>query len=184
MAFAYYPSAWALGAGLELSSSQRLVLLRLADVSNDEGASWYSQAKLAEATGLSSRTVRKVLKELEGRGLIRRSPRFLDGTASRTSDLVFLTIPKSSPTEAASAGPEVDAERVGQQAPEGAEAVADKPRNEPLSRSDSAEQRKKEATTTRPVVGGPCASLGNGNKPEPAVVAAQACVGAGEAEWA
>lgn len=90
MAFAYYPTAWAFCSDLNLTPPERLVLLRLADASNEEGMSWYSQPRIAADTGLGERSVRRALNVLEHtHGLIERTPR------PGTSTLTYLRIPKA-----------------------------------------------------------------------------------------
>ena len=57
----------------ELSSSQKFVLIALADFYNDsKRCAWPSIARLMKYTNLSRRTVQRSLAELERRGLIRR----------------------------------------------------------------------------------------------------------------
>jgi len=54
-----------------ITSTQKLVLLALADHANDEGYSIYpSMQKTANRTALSARTVRKTIRELEQAGII------------------------------------------------------------------------------------------------------------------
>ena len=54
----------------QLTSTQKLVLIAMADWSNDEGICWPSIAKLASKTSLSERGLRKVIRNLEQLGLI------------------------------------------------------------------------------------------------------------------
>lgn len=56
---------------LRLPTSEKIVLLSLADQSNDDGECWPRIANLMERTGLSERGVRTNLRKLEDRGLIR-----------------------------------------------------------------------------------------------------------------
>lgn len=99
MAFKYYASAWRLGRELGLPTSQRIVLLLLADVANDRGVSWWSHSKIATATGQSTRTVCAALQALESHDLITRSPRRDEKTGARISDLIELHIPQPLPTD-------------------------------------------------------------------------------------
>jgi hypothetical protein len=64
--------AWALeqGVRLGLTSSERLVLLYLADKANGERVCWPGQQTIVRYTALSLRTVRVVIPALEGHGLI------------------------------------------------------------------------------------------------------------------
>lgn len=52
------------------SAGKKLVLLQIANNSNDDGLSWYSIEKMAEACGMGMRTFGRHLKELEDDGVI------------------------------------------------------------------------------------------------------------------
>jgi DNA-binding Lrp family transcriptional regulator len=156
MAFAFYPGAWMVAAELALPPTVRLVLLFLADVTNPEGVSWYSQTEIAKATGLSARTVRGALKRLEEEGVIERSPRHLGATKARTSDLVFLLVPKSG-AEGNTAGAEGAAAGVRRDLPEDAARAADEPRKEPRTGTDLSlrkEEGEEKVSHTYPVAEG------------------------------
>jgi hypothetical protein len=56
----------------DLSSTQKLVLLALADWANDEGLCWPSINRLAVKASLTSRGVQKSIRSLEDMGFIRR----------------------------------------------------------------------------------------------------------------
>lgn len=56
----------------DLSSTQKLVLLALADWANDEGLCWPSINRLAVKAALTSRAVQKTIRSLEDAGFIRR----------------------------------------------------------------------------------------------------------------
>lgn len=58
--------AWQAG----ITSTQKLVLLALADWCNDDGICWPSIAKLSAKTSLSERGLRKVLRNLEELGVL------------------------------------------------------------------------------------------------------------------
>ena len=67
-----------------VSASEKAVLARLADLSNDDGECWPGQAKLGEDVGLSDRSVRRIIDRLEAAGLVstvrvgkRRTNRYL-----------------------------------------------------------------------------------------------------------
>jgi DNA-binding transcriptional regulator YhcF (GntR family) len=57
---------------------------------NEFGVSWPSQKTLADQTALGERTVRRVLADMDTRGVIRRIPR-RRGNGSRQSDMILLT---------------------------------------------------------------------------------------------
>jgi DNA-binding IscR family transcriptional regulator len=56
----------------DLSSTQKLVLLALADWANDEGLCWPSISRLAEKASLTGRAVQKTIRGLEELQFIRR----------------------------------------------------------------------------------------------------------------
>lgn len=72
-----------------LRSTQRMLLLVLARHSDRYGVSWCNQKTLAIESGCSDRTVRRLLKEFEHRGLIRRVGR-LGSHGAQVSDLVII----------------------------------------------------------------------------------------------
>ena len=74
-------SAWAWT--IELSSTTKLVLLCLADFSNDDGISYPSIKTIASKTGTSSKTVREHIAKLKKSDLIISEPVFAsDGSRS------------------------------------------------------------------------------------------------------
>lgn len=95
-------SAWALRqrAG---SPATKCVLLVLADVSDQQGHSWYSQRDIAKMAECSVRTVRTHLHRLEELGLLYRIEwRRSDG--SRSTDLYALRVPGAPPPEEVAGG--------------------------------------------------------------------------------
>lgn len=74
-----------------VSPSEKLVLLALANYADENGRSYPSQRRLAADTGLTDRTIRKVLTDLEGRGLLGRMER-LRSDGSRSSDIITLCL--------------------------------------------------------------------------------------------
>ncbi|WP_042244700.1 helix-turn-helix domain-containing protein [Paracoccus sp. PAMC 22219] len=72
-----------------LRSTQRMVLVVVARHSDRYGVSWCNQKTLAVESGCSDRTVRRLLKEFEVRGLIRRVGR-LGLHGAQVSDLVII----------------------------------------------------------------------------------------------
>ena len=71
------------------SVTEKVLLLVLANYANEFGVSWPSQKTLADQTALGERTVRRVLADMEGRGVIRRIVR-RRGNGSRQSDMILL----------------------------------------------------------------------------------------------
>ena len=71
----------------------KLVLLALANFANNMNQSWASQSTLAKMTGLTTKTIRKALKDLEAEGFINREERRRED-GSRASDLITLNIGK------------------------------------------------------------------------------------------
>ena len=72
------------------SVAEKVILLVLANYANEYGISWPSQKTLAGQTALGERTVRRVLADMEGRGVIRRIVR-RRGNVSRQSDMILLS---------------------------------------------------------------------------------------------
>lgn len=72
-----------------LRSTQRMVIIVVARHSDRYGVSWCKQKTLAVESGCSDRTVRRLLKEFEHRGLIRRVGR-LGSHGAQVSDLVII----------------------------------------------------------------------------------------------
>lgn len=56
----------------DISSTQKLVLLALADWANDEGLCWPSIDRLAQKTGMAGRSVQRIIRDLEQIGLVKR----------------------------------------------------------------------------------------------------------------
>jgi DNA-binding transcriptional ArsR family regulator len=65
--------SWAFG--LKLRSTEKLVLLALADHANDAGSCWPSNARIMEMTGLSDGAVRGALRALKAAGVVRAEAR-------------------------------------------------------------------------------------------------------------
>lgn len=75
-----------------VGANAKLVLLALADQSNDQGQCWPRQSTLVAKCGLSERALRAHVESLESGGYIKRERRHRsDGT--RTSDLYTLALP-------------------------------------------------------------------------------------------
>jgi len=56
----------------DISATQKLVLLALADWANDEGLCWPSINRLSVKTGATSRSVQRLIRQLEELGLVKR----------------------------------------------------------------------------------------------------------------
>ncbi len=74
-----------------LSPTQKLTLVALAWHSDGHGHCWPSQARLARLSGLSERTVRRAVRDLETQQLLRRHKRTTEAGAA-TSDLYVLQL--------------------------------------------------------------------------------------------
>ena len=72
------------------SVTEKVLLLVLANYANEFCVSWPSQKTLADQTALGERTVRRVLADMERRGVIRRIVR-RRGNGSRQSDMILLS---------------------------------------------------------------------------------------------
>jgi hypothetical protein len=75
---------------MQLQPTNKLIMLALADMANDEGQCWPSNRSLQRRTGLSERTVRGALTDLEEQGLVRRDSRFNEGR--QTSNLFEILV--------------------------------------------------------------------------------------------
>ncbi|NWN89201.1 MAG: helix-turn-helix domain-containing protein [Micrococcaceae bacterium] len=76
---------------LHLPQAQKVTLLVLVKYADKEYTCYPGQTKLAENTGMSIRSVRNALNELEKVGIIHREKRYLKN-GTRTSDRCFLNI--------------------------------------------------------------------------------------------
>lgn len=129
-------SVQAIGAALAVkgvSSTEKLLLIVLANYADENGRCWPSNKRLCDDASLSERTIRATLKALDERGIISRTERFrADG--SRTSDVITL-VPQS--TEIAGGGAEF-AGGVGQTPPGGGARIA------PLTTFEPSKNRQSE----------------------------------------
>ena len=82
---------WAFGL-TDLSEGHKLLLLALADFADDKGICWPSQETLALKCGVTDRTVRSRLKELEAQNFLIRQPRYSKDRRGRTSDRIVLNL--------------------------------------------------------------------------------------------
>jgi hypothetical protein len=57
----------------DLSSTQKLVLLSLADWANDDGLCWPSIERLAIKTSMAGRSVQRIIRDLESMGFVKRN---------------------------------------------------------------------------------------------------------------
>lgn len=87
--------SWAFGL-TDLSEGHKLLLLALADFADDNGICWPSQETLAVKCGVTDRTVRSRLKDLEAQNLLIRQPRYSKDRRGRTSDRIVLNLKLSS----------------------------------------------------------------------------------------
>lgn len=78
----------------DLPSTQKFVLVALADMADEKNSCYPGQDRLAAMTGTSVSTVRRALKELESMGALTRKPRGIAG-GGRTSDRYVLNTTRS-----------------------------------------------------------------------------------------
>lgn len=93
MSFDTVPWAWKVEG---ITPTQKLVLMGLASYADERNSCYPGQELLASRAGVSDRTVRRALDELEHIGLIRRERR-KDARGFRTSDRYFLHVTKNQP---------------------------------------------------------------------------------------
>ena len=84
---------------MNLPDSEKLIMLALADWSNDDGQCWPSIAKLAAKSSKSERTVQGALKSLETKGALSRVMKAGKGT-------IYTLHPREDCTPAAAAPPQ------------------------------------------------------------------------------
>ena len=94
-----------------ISFAEKLVLLKLADMANDEGVCWPSNATIAAQCGLDARSVRRIVARLEGLGLVKRQAKFRPGGLQATNWLTVL--PPADRRAAAAPEAAADCESVG-----------------------------------------------------------------------
>jgi Helix-turn-helix domain len=75
-----------------ISATEKLVLILAAQYADEQGKCWPSQATLAAETGLTDRSIRRLLEGLEEKGLIARKQRF-SSDGRRLSDIMALQLP-------------------------------------------------------------------------------------------
>lgn len=88
MSFNTVPWAWGVDG---ITPTQKLVLMGLASYADEKDSCYPGQETLADRAGVSTRTVRRALDDLEKLGLIERSRR-MDSRGYRTSDRYFLKV--------------------------------------------------------------------------------------------
>lgn len=74
-----------------LPTTQKFVLVALADLADEYDSCYPSQEYIARVVGATDRTVRRALTSLEDDGYIERSRRYRDG-GYRSSDRYFLIL--------------------------------------------------------------------------------------------
>ncbi|WP_424462959.1 helix-turn-helix domain-containing protein [Pseudoclavibacter helvolus] len=76
---------------LDIKATEKMILVALADMADEQFSCFPGQEKLARMTGNSERTVRRVVQSLEGMGLVERAHRRRpDGR--KTSDRYYLQV--------------------------------------------------------------------------------------------
>lgn len=70
---------------LDIPSSEKLVLISLADQANDEGVTWPGKASMMRRTGLSKATIKRTLGSLRDRGLLSWAHRDRDNGSKRSN---------------------------------------------------------------------------------------------------
>ena len=156
-----------------LSPAQKLVLLSLADRAGEEHQCWPSMRRLCADTGLTDRGVRKILVELESRGLVRRDMRSgkstvytLAGVCGREEQTPELSSPRNTvPPEQRSATPELSSPPPRNTVPPEPKVESNKnPKAEECARTPApSSQPERDASGERPMLTGRKAKL----PPEP-----------------
>lgn len=128
----------------DVSASEKLVAIVLANYADDKGRAWPSQKTISEQTCLTPRTVRAALVSLCERGIIHREERTRND-GSRSTDLITFQWG----AEAASGGGEMVSGGVGKPLPGGGEMVSGLTTFEP-STEPSSEPLEGEDAQTKP----------------------------------
>lgn len=81
MSIHFMNMAWS----LDLSPTQKLVFLAIADRANDDGVCWPGQASLANKCGVTDRTIRTVIEQLKELGLLDVEYRQGEGLGRKTN---------------------------------------------------------------------------------------------------
>lgn len=97
MSFIAIKWAWSVP---NLTAMQRYTLVAICDIADKRGVLFPGQEYVAAMTGLTDRSIRTYLKDLEIRGLISRKAR-LKADGGRTSDLIKIHCPELEPQEIA-----------------------------------------------------------------------------------
>lgn len=87
------------------STSHRFVLVMLGNYADHDGATYVGQKRLAFETGMSERSVRRVLIELEDAKLIMREER-KRGSGAQSTDLIRLNLPDEGEPDKLAGSPE------------------------------------------------------------------------------
>ena len=83
-------AAFQVGIEYELLSTERLVLLCLADHANEAGECFPRMTKIAEKTGVGRRRVNEIVARLVELGLLERRPRFYPEGGGQRSNIYRL----------------------------------------------------------------------------------------------
>ncbi len=76
----------------DLSSSQKIILLALANYADQEASCFPGHERLSQMTGMSTRSVGRNLRELESMGVFRKERRARKNGSGRTSDRYYLNL--------------------------------------------------------------------------------------------
>jgi hypothetical protein len=88
-----------------LTPTQKLVLLRLADMANDEGVCWPSYARIGAECEIEVRSVRRIVQRLELLELVKREERF-NKAGLQTSNWLVISLPEEAqPTRTGGSAP-------------------------------------------------------------------------------
>ena len=85
----------------EMSSTQKLVLISLADQANDDGVCWPSLKKMAARTCLSERAIREAINWLSSTKILKISHRFNSSNVYTIDCSLYNPAPVAPPTPVA-----------------------------------------------------------------------------------
>lgn len=84
---------------IDLSSSQKIIVLALANYADQEASCYPGHDRLSQMTGMSSRSVGRNLRELEAMGVFSRERRARRNGSGRTSDRYYLNLSWEAPDD-------------------------------------------------------------------------------------
>ena len=125
--------------GAHLTPSPKLLLMALADISNDDGVCWPSVRLLAKKCCLSEREIRRILEQLKSAGYIRINKRFRTDGSQTSNSYIVLPSPSVGGGDKLTGGSDKPNRGGGHRA-QPADATGDRPINDHIDPSETPPQ--------------------------------------------